>query len=61
MISKEFKQVEEIIEEFINLAKPKEIKLKKVNIKTILKEVETLLKPEANLKNVEIFKKDNDC
>jgi len=58
VISKEFKQVEEIIEEFINLAKPKKIQLKKVNIKTILKEVETLLKPEANLKNVEIFLKD---
>lgn len=55
VISKEFKQVEEILEEFINLAKPKEIQLKKVNIKTIIKEVETLLKPEANLKNVEIF------
>lgn len=55
VISKEFKQIEEILEEFINLAKPKEIQLNKVNIKTILKEVETLLKPEANLKNVEIF------
>ncbi|MEH7522222.1 PAS domain S-box protein [Bacillus sp. JJ1503] len=55
VISKEFKQVEEILEEFINLAKPKEIQLEKVNIKTILKEVETLLKPEANLKNAEIF------
>lgn len=55
VISREFKQVEKILEEFINLAKPKEIQLKKANIKTVLKEVETLLKPEANLKNVEIF------
>ncbi|MCM3587820.1 EAL domain-containing protein [Mesobacillus maritimus] len=55
VISKDFKQVEEILEEFINLAKPKEIQLKKVNIKNILKEVVTLIKPEANLKSVEIF------
>lgn len=55
VISKELKQVEGILEEFINLAKPIEIQLKRVNIKNILKEVETLLKPEANLKNVEIF------
>ncbi|MFC4802001.1 EAL domain-containing protein [Neobacillus sp. GCM10023253] len=55
IISKEFKQVEEILEKFISLAKPKEIQLKKVNIKTLLKDVVTLLKPEANLKNVELF------
>ncbi|MFS0764433.1 EAL domain-containing protein [Peribacillus phoenicis] len=55
IICREFKCIEEILEEFINLAKPKEIQLKKINIDNILIEVETLLKSKTNLKNVQIL------
>ncbi|MGG3889669.1 EAL domain-containing protein [Metabacillus fastidiosus] len=50
----EFLSIEEILKEFINLAKPQEIQLEKLNLKSILKDVETLLKSEQSLKNVQI-------
>lgn len=54
IIFKEFDQIEEILKEFLTLAKPQEIQLKKVNIQTIFNDVTILLKSEANLRNVEI-------
>lgn len=54
IIFREFNRVEDILKEFINLAKPQEIQLKKANLKTVLKDVEILLESEANLKNVQI-------
>jgi len=54
IISKEFDQIEGILKEFLALAKPQEIQLKKVNIQTIFNDVTILLKSEANLRNVEI-------
>ncbi|MCP3764831.1 PAS domain S-box protein [Domibacillus sp. A3M-37] len=50
----EFNRIEEIIKEFLNLAKPQEIQLMKSDLKKILKEVETLLESEAHLQNVQI-------
>lgn len=55
IIFKEFDQIEEILKEFLTLAKPQEIQLKKVNIQTIFNDVTILLKSEANLRNVEIY------
>jgi len=54
VILKELSRVEDIIKEFLSLAKPQEIQLKQVKIPALLKEIETLLKSEAHLKNVEI-------
>jgi signal transduction histidine kinase len=54
IIFKEFAQIEEILREFIILAKPQEIQLKRVNIQTIFNHVAILLKSEANLRNVQI-------
>jgi len=54
IISKEFNQIEGILKEFLTLAKPQEIQLKKVNIQTIFNDVTILLKSEVNLRNVEI-------
>ncbi|MCH6268215.1 PAS domain S-box protein [Neobacillus citreus] len=51
----EFDRVEDIIKEFLSLARPQEIQLKQVNIPVLLKEVETLIKSEAHLKDVEIL------
>lgn len=51
---KEFDQIEEILKEFLTLAKPQEIQLKKVNIQTIFNDVTILLMSEADLRNVEI-------
>src|SRR5690606_20266052 len=55
IIFREFDQIEGILKEFLTLAKPQEIQLQKVDIQTIFKEVTTLLKPEANLRNVKIL------
>jgi len=54
VILDEFNRVEEIINEFLNLAKPQEIQLKKSDLKKVLKDVTTLLEPEAHLQNVQI-------
>ncbi|WP_161949610.1 EAL domain-containing protein [Bacillus dakarensis] len=54
LLYKEFIQIEEILKEFIGLAKPVEAKINKVNLKTILQDVEKLLESEANLNNVQI-------
>ncbi|OMP65627.1 hypothetical protein BTO28_16520 [Domibacillus epiphyticus] len=51
----EFQRIDEIINEFINLAKPQCIQLKKDDIRTVLKDVKRLLEAEANVKNVQIF------
>ncbi|MET1030094.1 PAS domain S-box protein [Domibacillus tundrae] len=54
IILDEFNRIEEIVNEFLNLAKPQEIQLKKSDLKKILKDVETLLESEAHLQNVQI-------
>jgi diguanylate cyclase (GGDEF)-like protein/PAS domain S-box-containing protein len=54
VILKEFDRIEEIIKEFLSLAKPQAIQLKPVNISLLLKDVEILLHSEANLRNVEL-------
>ncbi len=53
IILSEFNRIEGIIKEFLSLAKPQESQLNPVDIHTLLKEVETLISPEAYLKNVE--------
>lgn len=55
VILSEFNRIEDIIKEFLSLAKPQEIQLKPVNISTLLKEVETLLESEAHLKGIQFF------
>ncbi|MED1472139.1 EAL domain-containing protein [Bacillus salipaludis] len=55
VILSEFNRIEDIIKEFLSLAKPQEIQLKQVNISTLLKEVETLLESEAHLKGIQFF------
>lgn len=54
VIHDEFNRLEDIIKEFLNLAKPKEIQIKKSNLEKILKDVEILMESEANLQNVRI-------
>jgi diguanylate cyclase (GGDEF)-like protein/PAS domain S-box-containing protein len=54
IILDEFDRIEEIIKEFLNLAKPQEIQLKKSDLKKVLKDVETLLESEGHLQNVQI-------
>ena len=56
VIFAEFNRIEEIIKELLTLAKPQAIKLRVVDVNTLLKDVERLLESEANLRNVQIFK-----
>ncbi|MFC0472550.1 EAL domain-containing protein [Halalkalibacter kiskunsagensis] len=56
IIFDEFNRIEEIINEFLNLAKPQKMKLQRTNPVDLLNGIETLLAPEAHLKNVEILK-----
>jgi diguanylate cyclase (GGDEF)-like protein/PAS domain S-box-containing protein len=51
----EFDRIEEIIKEFLSLAKPQEIQLSKVSIPNLLKEIRTLIESEAHLNNVEFL------
>ncbi|MCM3571307.1 PAS domain S-box protein [Neobacillus mesonae] len=51
----EFQRIEDILQEFLNLAKPKSSNLQMNNLTSILQDVETLLRPEANLKSIQIF------
>ncbi|WP_404328692.1 EAL domain-containing protein [Mesobacillus maritimus] len=53
IILSEFDRIEGIIKEFLSLAKPQEIQPRPVNIPILVKEVETLIKSEAHLKNIE--------
>ncbi|WP_050182692.1 EAL domain-containing protein [Domibacillus robiginosus] len=55
VIMEEFDRVEDIIKEFLTLAKPQEIQLRKINIHKVLQDVETLLRSEAHLQNVQIL------
>ncbi|THE09357.1 PAS domain S-box protein [Bacillus timonensis] len=55
VVLSEFNRIEDIIKEFLSLAKPQEIQLHSVSIPSLLKEIYTLMKPEAYLKNVEII------
>ncbi|MFS0774901.1 PAS domain S-box protein [Neobacillus sp. 3P2-tot-E-2] len=52
VILTEFNRIEEIIKEFLSLAKPQEIQPKLVNIPSLLKEIETLLESETLLNDV---------
>ncbi|MED4229470.1 EAL domain-containing protein, partial [Neobacillus cucumis] len=52
VILTEFNRIEEIIKEFLTLAKPQEIQPKLVNIPLLLKEIETLLESETLLNDV---------
>lgn len=52
----EFNRIEEIITEFLSLAKTQEMKPSLVNIPILLNEVITLLGSEANLMNIQISK-----
>ncbi|WHY91643.1 EAL domain-containing protein [Neobacillus cucumis] len=53
VILSEFNRIEDIIKEFLSLAKPQEIQLNHIKISTLIKEVETLLESEAHLKGIE--------
>ncbi|MEG9295803.1 EAL domain-containing protein [Mangrovibacillus sp. Mu-81] len=54
VIFEEFERIEEIVAEFLSLAKPQPIHLKVTDPQTLIKEVITLLSSEANLMNVQI-------
>ncbi|MET1031502.1 EAL domain-containing protein, partial [Domibacillus tundrae] len=54
VIMEEFDRVEGIIKEFLTLAKPQEIQLRKADINKTLHDVEMLLRSEAYLQNVQI-------
>ncbi len=53
VILTEFNRIEEIIKEFLSLAKPQEIQPKLVHIPSLLKEIETLLESETILNDVD--------
>lgn len=53
IILNEFNRIEEIIKEFLSLAKKQEMKLSNVEVPILIKEVHTLLESEANLRNVQ--------
>ena len=55
VVNAEFNRIEDIINEFLTFAKPQAMELKNVEVKTLLKEVKTLLESKANLNNVQIF------
>ncbi|WP_160725238.1 EAL domain-containing protein [Bacillus sp. USDA818B3_A] len=55
IIFEEFKRLEDILQEFLNLAKPQPSKLERYDLASILQDVVILLRPEANLKNVQIY------
>ncbi|HZG72664.1 MAG TPA: EAL domain-containing protein [Chondromyces sp.] len=55
IIMREFDRIEEIIREFLNLAKPQEIQLKNCDLISVFRHVSTLLESEASLQNVQIF------
>ncbi|MEH7378909.1 PAS domain S-box protein [Bacillus sp. JJ1533] len=55
VVLSELNRIEDIIKEFLSLAKPQEIQLKSVSISSLLKEIDTLMKSEAHLKNIEII------
>lgn len=54
IISSEFDRLENIIKEFLSLAKPQQTQLKIVNLKSLFEEIDTLLEPEALLRNVQV-------
>ncbi|MBT2655171.1 EAL domain-containing protein [Bacillus sp. ISL-18] len=54
VIFDEFQRLEDILQEFLNLAKPQPFKLKPDDLTSIIQDVVKLLRPEANLKNVQI-------
>ena len=60
VIFDEFQRLEDILQEFLNLAKPQPFKLKQYNLASIIKDVATLLLPEANMKNVQIYQEFDD-
>jgi len=55
VILDELNRIEDIIYEFLNLAKPQEIQLRKNHLDKILKDVERILESEAHLQNVRII------
>ncbi|MEH7418823.1 EAL domain-containing protein [Neobacillus drentensis] len=55
VIYEEFQRIEDILQEFLNLAKPQPFKLKKYDLKSILQDIETLFLPQANLQNIRIY------
>ncbi|WP_449539749.1 PAS domain S-box protein [Ferdinandcohnia sp. Marseille-Q9671] len=57
VILNEFNRIEDIIKEFLSLAKPQEIRLKPASIPSLVKDITTLLESEAHLKNVEFLLK----
>ncbi|MFL8936272.1 EAL domain-containing protein [Rossellomorea oryzaecorticis] len=54
VIYDEFKRIEEIVAEFLSLAKPQPINLQVADPRTLIKDVITLFSSEANLMNVQI-------
>ncbi|WP_180960309.1 EAL domain-containing protein [Neobacillus cucumis] len=60
VIYEEFERLEDILQEFLNLAKPQPFKLERFDLKSILQDVVTLLRPEANLNNVQIYQEYDD-
>ena len=54
VVFNEFDRVEDIIKEFLSLAKPQEIRLRETDIQAVLKDVEILIESESHLQNVQI-------
>lgn len=55
IVINEFKRIEEIISSFINLAKPQQIEVRKVDFQEILNDVNVLIESESNLQNIQII------
>jgi diguanylate cyclase (GGDEF)-like protein/PAS domain S-box-containing protein len=55
IIFDEFQRLEDILQEFLNLAKPQSSKLILNDVTSILQDVKTLFQSEANLKNIKIY------
>lgn len=59
VIFDEFQRLEDILQEFLNLAKPQTSQLKKNDLNSILQDVTTLFQSESHLKNVQIYQKND--
>ncbi|WML49522.1 EAL domain-containing protein [Neobacillus sp. PS3-34] len=60
VIHSEFDHIEEIINEFLTLAKTQAIDKKTIKVKKLIDDVTTLLESETNLKNIQIHKYDEE-
>jgi PAS domain S-box-containing protein len=58
LILSEISRLEDIVSGFLTLAKPQEPKMKEMNLKTLLEQVLTLFRAQANMSSIEIVVED---